>query len=210
MVESCPEGWGRVWRWRRRGKRGAWGTWTRGRPPTSYTIIRRWGPRQYSSVVRKAIIQLDSSVLYSCSSLKLVAWCSCFWLWEVSNNQFMPNGTLQFYLIFYSILNSQIFFLAGWKFLKYEYSACKAFILGPRINRLVTDKNTKLCCRGNILALFQSNTANKCGSEHTWDYKRLLPVCEAKILQVTVKRIEVFSSSYVDFWRFSAKNAKNS
>ena len=47
--------------------------------------------------------------------------------------------------------------------------------------------------------LFQSTTANKCGSEHTQDYKRLLPVYEAKILRVTVKRIEVFSSFYVDF-----------
>ena len=49
------------------------------------------------------------------------------------------------------------------------------FKLGPSINGLVTDGNIKLCCRGYILALFQSNTANKCGSEHTQDYKRLLP-----------------------------------
>ena len=33
-------------------------------------------------------------------------------------------------------------------------------------------------------------------SEHTRDYTRLLPVCEAEILRVTVKRIEVFSSFY--------------
>ena len=71
--------------------------------------------------------------------------------------------------------------------------------LGPSINGLVTDGNTKLCSRGYILVLFQSNTTNKCGSEHTQDYKRVLPVCEAKILRVTVKRIEVFSSFYVDF-----------
>ena len=38
-----------------------------------------------------------------------------------------------------------------------------------------------------------STTANKIDSEQTQDYKRLLPVCEAEILQVTVKRIEVFS-----------------
>ena len=72
-------------------------------------------------------------------------------------------------------------------------------MLGPSINGLVTDGNTKLCCRGYISALFQSTTANKIGSEHTRDYKRLLQVCEAKILRVTVKRIEVFSSFYVDF-----------
>ena len=71
--------------------------------------------------------------------------------------------------------------------------------LGPSINGLVTDGNTKLCCRGFILAPFQSTTANKIDSEHALDYKRLLPVYEAEILQVTVKRIEVFSSFHVDF-----------
>ena len=55
-----------------------------------------------------------------------------------------------------------------------------------------------------ILALFQSTTANKIDSEHTIDYKRLLPVWEAKILRVTVKRIRVFGI------RFSAKRAENS
>ena len=40
--------------------------------------------------------------------------------------------------------------------------------------------------------LFQSTTPKKIDSEHTQDYKRLLPVCEAETLQVTVKRIEVF------------------
>ena len=47
--------------------------------------------------------------------------------------------------------------------------------------------------------LFQSTTANKIDSEHTRDYKRLLPVLEAELLRVQVKRIEVFSSFYVDF-----------
>ena len=61
------------------------------------------------------------------------------------------------------------------------------FSLGSSINGLVTDGNTKLCCRGFILALFQSTTANKFDSEHTRDYKRLLPVCEAGILRVKVK-----------------------
>ena len=66
--------------------------------------------------------------------------------------------------------------------------------LGPSINGLVTEENTKLCCRGFVLELFQSMTANKMDFEHTRDYKSLLPVCEAEILRVTVKRIEVFSS----------------
>ena len=71
--------------------------------------------------------------------------------------------------------------------------------LGPSINGLVTDGNTKLCCRGFILALLQSTTANNVYSEHKRDYERLLRVCEAEILQVTVKIIEVFSSFYVEF-----------
>ena len=54
-----------------------------------------------------------------------------------------------------------------------------------------------------ILALFQSTTANKIDSEHTRDNKRLLPVCEAEILRVTVKRIEIsylFMLISDDFW----------
>ena len=34
-------------------------------------------------------------------------------------------------------------------------------LLGPSMNGLVTDGNTKLCCRGFVLALFQSTTAYK-------------------------------------------------
>ena len=71
--------------------------------------------------------------------------------------------------------------------------------LRPSIKGLVTDGNTRLCCQGFILALFQITTANKIDSEHTQDYKRLLPVCEAEILRVTEKGIEIFSSFYVDF-----------
>ena len=62
--------------------------------------------------------------------------------------------------------------------------------LGPSINGLVTDGNIKLCCRGLILALFQSTTVNKIDSEHTRDYKRLIPICEAEILRVTVKELK--------------------
>ena len=80
--------------------------------------------------------------------------------------------------------------------------------LGPSINGLVTDGNTKLCCRGFILALFQNTTANKIDSEHTRDYKRLLSVCEAEILRVTVKRIEIFSSFYVASCDFRLKVPK--
>ena len=45
------------------------------------------------------------------------------------------------------------------------------YALGPSINGLVTYGNTKLCCRGFILALFQSTTVDKIDSEHTRDYK---------------------------------------
>ena len=77
--------------------------------------------------------------------------------------------------------------------------ALRCLLLGPSINGLLTDGNTKLYCQGFILAVFQSTTANKIDFGHTQDYKRLLPVCEAEILRVTVKTIEVFSSFYVDF-----------
>ena len=40
--------------------------------------------------------------------------------------------------------------------------------------------------------------SQKNDSELTRDYKSLLPVCQAEILQVTVKIIEVISSLYVD------------
>ena len=45
----------------------------------------------------------------------------------------------------------------------------------------------QLCCGGFISALFQSTTANIIDSEHSQDYKRLLPVRKAEILRVTVK-----------------------
>ena len=37
--------------------------------------------------------------------------------------------------------------------------------LGPSINGLVANRNTKICCRGFILELFQITTANKLDSE---------------------------------------------
>ena len=48
--------------------------------------------------------------------------------------------------------------------------------------------------RGSVLALFQSTTANKIDSEHTWDYTKLFPVCKVEILHVTANKIEVISS----------------
>ena len=59
--------------------------------------------------------------------------------------------------------------------------------LGPSINGLVTDGNTKLCCCGFVLTQFQSTTANKIDSESTGDYTKLFPVCKVEILQVTIK-----------------------
>ena len=42
--------------------------------------------------------------------------------------------------------------------------------LGPSINGLVTDGNTKLCCQGYVLTLFQSTTAYKIDPKHIPDY----------------------------------------
>ena len=67
-------------------------------------------------------------------------------------------------------------------------------LLGPSINRPVTDGNIKLCCRGSVLALFQSTTACKIDSKHTEDYTKLFPVCTVEILQVTGNENEVLSS----------------
>ena len=44
---------------------------------------------------------------------------------------------------------------------------------GPHINKLVTEKNTEICCWGFILVQFQSTTANKIDSD--W-YPRLYEV----------------------------------
>ena len=68
------------------------------------------------------------------------------------------------------------------------------FYLGLSINGLVTDGNTKLCCRGFVLALFRSTTAFKIDSENIRDYMKLFLVCKVEILQVTVNKIEVVSS----------------
>ena len=52
---------------------------------------------------------------------------------------------------------------------------------------MISDPWSLTCCRGCILALFQSTTANKIESEHTRDYKKLFPAYEVEILQVTLK-----------------------
>ena len=84
------------------------------------------------------------------------------------------------------------------------------FKLGLSINGLVTDGNTKLCCRGFVLALFRSTTAFKIDSEHIRGYMKLFLVCKVEILKVTVNKIEVVSSFYIDFCPFSAKSVENS
>ena len=55
------------------------------------------------------------------------------------------------------------------------------FNLGPSINGLVTDENIKLCCRGSVLALFQSTAACKIDSKHTQSFTKLFPVCTVEI-----------------------------
>ena len=53
-------------------------------------------------------------------------------------------------------------------------------------------------------------SANKTESEHIRDYKKLLPVCKVEILQVTVNKIEVFSSIRLISDDFQLKSAENS
>ena len=62
------------------------------------------------------------------------------------------------------------------------------------INGLVTDGNIKLCCRGSVLALFESTSACNINYKHTQDDTKLLWVCTVEILQVTVNKNEVLSS----------------
>ena len=63
------------------------------------------------------------------------------------------------------------------------------------VNGLVTDGNSKICCRGFVLTLFQSTTVFKIDSEHTLGYTNLFPVCKVAILQSTVNKMEVLPSS---------------
>ena len=62
-----------------------------------------------------------------------------------------------------------------------SYQFKSTHVLGPSINGLVTGGNTKLCCRGFVLSLFQSTTANKIDLERTQDYTYLFPVCRVEI-----------------------------
>ena len=83
--------------------------------------------------------------------------------------------------------------------------------LGPCINGLVTDGNTQLYCLGYILALFQSTTGNKICSEHTQDYKRLLPVFRAYIYELQSKELQfshLFMLIFDDFLQKVPKIAK--
>ena len=61
--------------------------------------------------------------------------------------------------------------------------------LGHSINRLVTGRNTEVCCLGFVLALFQSIIAYKIiDSECTRDYTKLFLLCKVDILQVRVNK----------------------
>ena len=66
--------------------------------------------------------------------------------------------------------------------------------LRPSINGLVSDENTKLCCCGFVLVLFQSTTASKIDSEHTQDYKEVIPGMQCRNITSYRNRIEVLSS----------------
>ena len=86
----------------------------------------------------------------------------------------------------FTLERSVKYFTGGLKPVKRRQPHHITYALGPSINRLVTDGNTKLCCRDSVLVLFQSTTANKIDFEHTHYYMKLFWVCKVEILQVTV------------------------
>ena len=102
---------------------------------------------------------------------------------HILNEDMIPrlkNCISNFLIIVFLVLNPSMFgFYAG--LIICSVQLLLQLILGSSINGLVTNRNTKLCCRGFILELSKSTTANKIDSEHTQDYNRLLPVCEAEI-----------------------------
>ena len=59
--------------------------------------------------------------------------------------------------------------------LEYMGHQVRFWYLTPRssIKGLVTEGETKLCCQGFVLALFQSTAAYIIDSEHTRDYRKL-------------------------------------
>ena len=67
------------------------------------------------------------------------------------------------------------------------------FFAWTQYKQLVTDGNTNICCRGFVLASFQSTTAYIIYSEHIQDYTKLYPIYKVEILQVTVNKIDVLS-----------------
>ena len=86
--------------------------------------------------------------------------------------------------------------------------------LGPSINGLVTDGNTKLCCRGFILALFQSTTLQPMKlilniHEITRGYSRYakLEYNELQLKELKFSHLFVLISN--DFWLKVPKIAKN-
>ena len=73
------------------------------------------------------------------------------------------------------------------------------FLSWTQYKRTVNDGNTKLCCSGFILALFQSATANKIDSERTRDYNKLFRVCKVELLHVTVMKLMVYHLFRLNF-----------
>ena len=53
---------------------------------------------------------------------------------------------------------------------------------------MVTDGNTKLCCRDFILAQFQSSTANKIDSQHTQIIRGYSQYAKLKYYELQLKK----------------------
>ena len=119
----------------------------------------------------------ESNTNKSVDSGQFYVWCYTQFIQTGTEGANEPLALREAGLLFISKISAD---KSKQDYVKWDGFVQISWILGLCINGLVTGGNTQLCCRGFILALFQSTTANKIDSEHTWDYKRLLPVCGAE------------------------------
>ena len=109
------------------------------------------------------------------NSVKLIQMTHCILLYFFL--KFLPILlSLNLHLIWWwwRVLYTYLLFLGFFCLTPYKDTLCMptyvwfCFYLGPSINGLVTDENTMICCRGFILALFQSPTANITANMPIW------------------------------------------
>ena len=93
---------------------------------------------------------------------------------------------------------------------KYQGSPPCGFRLGLSINGLVTDGNTKLCCQGFILALFQCTSANKLVLNIHKIIRGYSRYAKLKCYQLQLKELMFSDLFMLTSEVFSAKSAENS